>query len=189
MALIFRVALDGTLNNVDVTRNVFTLESPSSLPADSAIASYLNSIWHSGLKAYISSLWTTTRFIVEEPDGLGHWQYNHEATITITGTGSGDMLPQQVAGVLVGITASRRRGKKFIAGLLETANIGGILQGTSWEAMNTAAAAYVAGFEDTGVTIQAGVCKPDGTSFLEFSGYRVDRVLGTQRRRKQGVGQ
>lgn len=185
---IFRVAVEGFINGTDMTRNVFTFSSEAGLPSDTNLTAYFNSLWMTEMKDLVSNKWVTTRYIIEEPDVAGHWIYNHEVPWVIAGVNTSDALPNQMAAVVVGVTASRRRGKKFIYGICESDQVGGVLSSNAQYKLSLFAGVYKAGITVGGVSALAGVCKPDGTNFLEFGNARVNTILGTQRRRKQGVG-
>lgn len=185
---IFRVAVEGFINGTDMTRNVFTFSSEAGLPSDTNLTAYFNDLWSTEMKDTISSRWVTSRYIIEEPDAGGHWVYNHEVPWVIAGVNAADALPNQMAAVVVGVTASRRRGKKFIYGITEAGQVGGVLASSPLFVLGQFATKYAAGITVGGVSALAGVCKPDGTNFLEFTSARVNQIMGTQRRRKQGVG-
>ena len=185
----FRLVLDGVIGIGNQTRNVFTMDGGgSSSPSSTAVIEWMDSIFSSAILPLLSIDWASSRIIVELPDGSGHWNYSTEYPYVRAGTGTGDALPFQMALVLVGITPSRRRGKKFVAGFMESIQDGGRVKDSYLATFNTMANAYTQPLVDGATTFESGVCYQDGTNFLAFNGSRSDRVLGTQRRRKQGVG-
>lgn len=189
MSTVYRVALEGFFNLSDQTRYVFTFDKGGSdYPTDAEIATYFDGLFSSALMSKISAAWFSSRWILEFPDLTGHWGYLREHSYIKAGTYSLDMMPQQTAAVVVGITDSRRRGKKFIAGIGEGWQSGGVIAGDLVTALDGFGAAWIAGLTSGIGTHLAGVCRHDGTQFRAFTGYRVNQVLGTQRRRKQGVG-
>lgn len=186
---VFRVALVGHLNGADETRNVFTFDSGGGgLPTAAEVATYFDTLFTVGALGQISPVWQSERFIVEEPTITGHWEYRLEGAYVKQGAASDQTLPQQMAYVLIGVTASRRRGKKFLAAVPEPNQQNGVVQGSTITALQLVANAWIAGMTVGIGTADAGVCKPDGTDFLVFNSARVDQILGTQRRRKQGRG-
>ena len=186
---VFRLVLDGVIGIGNQTRNVFTFNTAGdSSPSSTAVVEWMDSIFTSPIISLLSIDWACTRIITEKPDESGHWNYQTEVAYNRAGTGTGDALPFQMAVVLVGTTASRRRGKKFIAGFMESIQDGGRVKDSYLATFNSMATAYTQPLVDGASTFDVGVCYPDGTNFLGFNGSRADRILGTQRRRKQGVG-
>jgi len=186
---VFRVALVGHINGSDETRNIFTFDDGGfGLPSGAEVVAWLQSLYTIGVLAVISDDWSSERFIIEEPDGAGHWEYRSEGTYELHGTGGGDTLPQQSAYVVIGVTPSRRRGKKFIAGIPELLQDGGRLGATALTNLQDYANAYVLPMTVGAGEAPSGVCRADGSDFLAFSSGRVDQIVGSQRRRKQGLG-
>lgn len=99
-------------------------------------------------------------------------------------------LPRQSAAVLIGRTATPRvQGRKFIGGLTENFQNGGVLDGVSTTALGGFADVWTdSPFIAAGVSIYPGVWHKASSEVIRFIGNRVDRFMGTQRRRKQGVG-
>lgn len=187
---IFRAIMDGLAQNSAMVRYVYTLSSNTvGVPPDAAIQAYLDAMWSTAMLANVSTSWSNQRVIIETPSA-GHWGYVHEFVYSKAGTNAGvnDVLPNQVAAVVVGITASRRRGKKFIYGMVEGNQGGGVWSGGLLSALQDFAEAYTTETSVDSTVLTPGVVRSDGTDFLEFNGFRVDSVAGTQRRRKQGVG-
>jgi hypothetical protein len=93
-----------------------------------------------------------------------------------------------MAYVIVGVTASRRRGKKFLGPLPESLQNAGVPTAGAITALEEFRDGYLATFSSGGQDYTPGVCKPDGLDFVPFVAARIDLLLGTQRRRKPGVG-
>lgn len=185
-----RLSLHSGFNGDDSVRNVFTVNDTGGDPTFDDYYTWMQAIWHIGLLAEITSTWASTSLVEEVPAGDGGWTFAREAPLSIIGTGTDDALPRQCAAVIIGTVPGRRRGKKFIAGIIESAQSDGQLDGACLAALEGSANAY----QDPTIDVpaanwQSGVCAPDGTSFAAFNGHRVDQIIGTQRRRKQGVGQ
>ena len=186
---VFRMALVGRLNGADETRNVYTFDSGGGgLPSAAEVVAYLDTLYTSDFLDQISPLWSSERWIIEEPTGGGLWEYRLEGNYIKTGQGASETFPQQIAYVIIGITPSRRRGKKFIAGVPEVKAQNGVIVGSVLPHLQLYADHWIAGMTVGVGTAFSGVCKPDGTDFLAFNSTRVDAILGTQRRRKQGSG-
>lgn len=188
MATCYRLALVGFFNGSDETRNIFTIATNAGqLPSDTGIDAFFNGLYTTTFLNEISNHWGSTRWILEEPVN-GHWEYRKEKAFVKNGSFVTEPLPQQMAAVLIGVTASRRRAKKFIPGFTEAASNGGVLTGTAVSVLNTYGAAWLAGLTDNSINTAAGVCDSLGNNFTPLTAVRLDTILGTQRRRKQGVG-
>jgi hypothetical protein len=186
---VFRLGLVGRLNGADETRNIFTFDSGGGgLPDASEVNAWLDTLYTTDFLDQLSPLWSSERWIIEEPNVGGLWEYRLEGAYHKTGAGASETFPQQMAYVLIGITPSRRRGKKFIAGVPEVKAQNGVIVGTVIPHLQLYADAWIAGMSVGVGTAFSGVCHPDGTNFLAFNSTRVDAILGTQRRRKQGSG-
>lgn len=111
-------------------------------------------------------------------------------TPSFTHSAAGDALPNQIAAVLTANTLRpKSKGRKFIPGLAESASQGSDLVAGMITAMGTALNHYLADetVVDTDV-LSPGVPREGVDSFLEFADGVVNSVVGTQRRRKPGVG-
>lgn len=184
-----RVVLAGKLAGIDDVRHVFTVSDAAS---DNDImtfyATWLPLAFNTSFLDCFSTRLRYDRFILETYQ-LGHWVYQQEVPISLVGTRSEESLPNQVSAVVIGITQSRRRGKKFFSGLVETQQADGLLTSASLTRFNDWAEAWVTPTHLVpGTTIITGVCKADSSNFVGFSTFRANQVLGTQRRRKPGVG-
>lgn len=185
----FRIAVIGHINGVDEWRNIYTVNVTGTDVLSTDIVSYLDALYTTSLLSQLSNKITIDRWVLEQPGTLGKWSYVKEQAYTKVGGSSGDMLPNQMAVVAIGITPSRRRGKKFVPGIVEAAQNQGILDSGSVTIFTTFAQVYTDPASAVpGTPLHCGVCKADGSDFLEFSSFRLDRLLGTQRRRKPGVG-
>lgn len=188
---VFRVILTGKFNGVDDTKSVFTFESDGGLVASTVEASvWMDTLMTPTFLAQIPTVWSATKLTIETPNlaAPGHWQFTDEVTYIHPGTYPGESLPQQVAAVIIGVTASRRRGKKFIPAIAETGQANGVVNPGFLAIMSAYGAAYISPMTLVSGTAASGLCRPDGTSFLPFINYRLDTILGSQRRRKQGSG-
>lgn len=185
-----RLVLAGKFRGVDDIRNVFTVNSSEAVtPNNSAIVAWFTLMYStSSVLGACSNQTSYDRVIVEVPDAQGHWVYQREVPVSLVGGASSDYLPQQNAAVIIGITPSRRRGKKFIAGIAEGNVTGGVLDSGFKTQLQAMAASWLAGLVDGSVTWASGVCRKDGSDFIGFTGTRVDSLVGSQRRRKPGVG-
>jgi len=121
--------------------------------------------------------WLTTRYVGQD-------------TPTWTGAAGGDILPNQVAPVLMATTLRpKTRGRKFLPAFAETASQGSTIITAVMTTLATALAHYIAD-ESISANNDLIVGVPSGVTgtFKEFSVGDVSDVIGSQRRRKPGVG-
>jgi hypothetical protein len=109
---------------------------------------------------------------------------------SITHTNTDDAFPNQIAPVLVANTLRpKTRGRKFLMGFVETAANGGDLVTAAVTAMGNALSAYLSDETVSGSNVLSpGVARQGVDSFKEFSDGVANTIVGTQRRRKPGVG-
>lgn len=109
---------------------------------------------------------------------------------TIVFTGATDPLPNQNSAVLVGNTARpKSRGRKFMAPFVEVAATGSSWNPTVLVDLGLALAHYLADeLVTAGNNLSPGVPRASADTFLEFSDGAVNSVVGSQRRRKPGIG-
>lgn len=185
----FRGVLRGVLAGVTQTINVFTFHTDTGhvLTLDE-FQDYLEALYDISFLAIIANAWSATSIAVTQADGSGGWDTLGERPFTIVGTSGDDNCPQQIAYVVVGITAGRARGKKFIAGVPEGMQENGVVDGVAMTQLNDYGGLYAGGISTGDGLLQCGTCDENGNNFHAFVGYRVNTIVGTQRRRKQGVG-
>lgn len=193
---VFEVDLpDGTIGqNVFNFRCSFTSDQANSAVL-SAIEGYVEDIYNS-LSTYIRSTLTVNLGAVNKMtwDAVNSlWE-----TGTLVGYiapaptfgGSGDMLPNQVAPVMVAnTTRPKSRGRKFLLGLVEAATAESDLVSAALTALGTALAHYIA--DETisaGNDLIVGVLREGVNQFLDFTDGEANSLVGTQRRRKPNVG-
>lgn len=118
------------------------------------------------------------------------WELRREQAFEWVGTNIADPLPRQCAGVIIGKTATRRcQGRKFFAGFGENTQNAGLLGVFETGIMQIGALSWtLARTGGEGTEIQPGVFNAASGNVIPFIGYRVNPIMGTQRRRKAGVG-
>ena len=108
----------------------------------------------------------------------------------VTFTETGELLPYQSCPVLVGNTSRpKSRGRKSIPGFTEISQSATQLVPSALTSLASALAVYLA--DETisaGNELIVGVASTVTGTFLPFSDGVIDSTLGTQRRRKPGVG-
>jgi len=124
----------------------------------------------------------TAEWVINALIGTGLPDYAH--------TNADDPFPNQIAAVLVGNTARpKSRGRKFLPSFGETTALQGDLTGAAITNLTTALNHYLADETVSGDSVLVpGVWRDGVETWLQFTDGVVNSVLGTQRRRKPGVG-
>jgi hypothetical protein len=187
MAL-YQLVLKSGFDSDDSVRNIFTVGYDVDPIVEPDASDYVDAVFHAGLLGDISERWASTSLEIKRVNNDGDgWTTLTEFTHVLEGASSDDMLPRQMAAVIVGISASRKRGKKFFAGITEENQDGGVVSSDLLGHLVTSAIAYTSQFNGVH-TILPGTTTPDPFDLEPFTGYRVNTIMGTQRRRKFGVG-
>jgi hypothetical protein len=99
-------------------------------------------------------------------------------------------FPNQMAAVVVAPTLRPKvRGRKFLPGFTENTGNAGILSAAAQTALGLFGAGYVDDVEiDVDNILQPGAASTIDGAFRPFQSYVVNSIMGTQRRRKPGVG-
>lgn len=124
---------------------------------------------------------------------LSQWEVGDvvgEYIITPTTTGTADAFPNQIAPVITaGTDRPKSRGRKFIPGCVETIADGSDLIASAITDFTNFAVEYADKILiATGNNMVPGVLRTGVQEFLPFTFALVNSVVGTQRRRKPGVG-
>lgn len=184
-----RAVIAGLLAGTVQTRNIFTADVVT-LGGDTPQQlwnAYLGPIY-TALSPAISPVWTSSTIELQDWT-LGHWVPFDLYTVTWTMTGSGDILPNIVAIVLLGKAAGLRHvGRKFFSGVTEGATLANSLTTAALAMAASALAAYLTPVTGVGGgTLTPGVLDKGGF-FHAFVGGQVSSLLGSMRRRKPGLG-
>jgi hypothetical protein len=109
---------------------------------------------------------------------------------SVTFTDTADLLPNQMAPVMLAYTGRPKSyGRKFIVGATESATVGSDLQSSILTNLATALAHYLADETVSGSNVLSpGVPRQAENTFLEFYNGVVNSIIGSQRRRKPGLG-
>lgn len=186
---------DGTIaqNVFFFVANFVSEESNTSVV--SAIEAYIEDIYNS-ISGYLSDGFTINAGPIHKmtwDDVTAKWVV--EALLgnvlpTITHTDTSDPFPNQIAPVLVANTQRpKTRGRKFLMGTVEAMADGSHLESAAVTAMGTALNHYLADETVSGSNaLSPGVLREGVESFKAFTDGSVNSVVGTQRRRKPGVG-
>lgn len=186
---------DGTLaQNVFWFKAAFLADQVNSAVL-AAIEQYVEDIYN-GIATYLSSGFAVNLGYVNKmtwDTTLAKWVTGTlvgSILPTITHTNTDDTFPNQIAPVLVANTTRPGSfGRKFLMGCVESMADGSELVTAAVTAMGTALNHYIA---DETVTasndLVVGVLREGVQAFLEFTDGQVNSIVGTQRRRKPGVG-
>lgn len=145
--------------------------------------------FYGAINSHISQDWTCSSADVYEWIALDWTQLGSVNFTGLQGNSGAEPLPRQCAAVLIGQTGVKRaQGRKFIGALTEPAQSAGRLTDTVLAQMIAAALIWTEPYTGTNsVILQPGIWRTTD-EFVPFNGYRANRVMGTQRRRKAGVG-
>lgn len=184
----FKAVHKGYFSSGDKTINVYYYEvDAAGAPNANAVCTWLDTIWHAGLKSSVTNQWHSESVVIYEYTG-GWWQYQTEAPYVWTGTAGTQADAQQLALVMTARTSGKRVvPKKFFPGVITADHDRGMLQAAQINALNTSGTAWKTVFLDNGQTCTPGTWTKSNT-FLPLLAVRTNTVVGTQRRRKQGVG-
>jgi len=101
----------------------------------------------------------------------------------------GEALPNQCAAFVIGNTARpKSKGRCFVFPFGETSQDHGILVGGALSDLGDFAAQYIADQAIAGDTLQSGIVREATSDWLGFITASFGDVIGTQRRRRVGIG-
>lgn len=102
---------------------------------------------------------------------------------------TGDALPNQCAAFVIGNTSRpKSKGRCFAFPFAETSQDHGILVGGALADLGDFAAQYIADQPIAGDTLQSGIVRETTSDWLGFLTVSYGDVIGTQRRRRVGIG-
>ena len=186
---------DGT-----IAQNVFYfvaefLASQTGTAVLGAVKQYLED-FYDAIKAYVKSSVTFNPFTLHKLQWNAtesEWEVEEfigSDDVEVTNTSLDDQFPNQVAATMTANTARpKSRGRKFAPPFVDTAAVAGDLIAGAVTALGVALNHYLS--DETvfsGNLLSPGVPRVGFNTFLEFTNGVVNSVLGTQRRRKPGVG-
>lgn len=187
--------VDGT-----ITQNVFYFvcnfdSQQTNAAVLAAIKLYVEGIY-SPLSAYLHNGSSINPCQVDKiawDAGEGKWLTTAQVgqtTPVFSLSGAGDPFPNQIAPVIRANTSRPKSyGKKFLMHFVETSAAGSDLTSAVLTALATTLANYLADETVSGTSVLSpGVPRTNFNTFLEFTDGVVNSVVGTQRRRKPGIG-
>jgi hypothetical protein len=197
---VLKAVAEFVLNDGSIVQNVFYyLASFAAVQSDAAVlAAIIGNIEdiYAEIVSDVSSTVAVNPTEVSEiawDSGTGKWEVVRAVgtdTPTIVFTGAGDVLPNQNAMVIVAnTTRPKSRGRKFFFAIPEGIQDEGDLESTAVADLVDAGADWI---NDTTISagndLVPGVPRTNNDVFLEFTMAIVNSIIGSQRRRKPGVG-
>jgi len=197
---VLKVFLELVLSDGTIAQNVYHFEADfdddqSDSVVSTAVQGYLEDIMDA-VSTYLSADFTINpswlHKVAWDPVGT-KWITTYLIDIftpSFTHTNTDDEFPNQIAPVMTANTYSPgSRGRKFLAGWVETAANTGDLVSGALTALGTALNHYIADESiDANNQLIVGVPRATTSNFLSFSDGVANSIVGTQRRRKPGVG-
>jgi hypothetical protein len=188
----FKLVAKGRLFGQIETRNIFYLEAsvvPSAAELLTDMPAYLTG-FYTPLLGTLSTVWTLYGWDVHTWNVTAlDWDFTIAGSIALAGGNASDPLPTQMAGVMVAYTLTKRVfSRKFIAGLVDDAVVGNTMVPACLLAMTNTLIFWMADFTAPSAKVYQPVTLLKTKTFVSFSQAVVDRIFGTMRRRKAGVG-
>jgi len=160
---------------------------------DGDLASLAQGIWDGIGATYVAMLadsYTATNLSLR---GVTNPTQGFDLALSDPGTQTGDRLPTQTAGVITwrtGLIGRSYRGRSYIGPMVETVSNGGYISSPQLAVMDTfadAAKTIIEALPGTGV-LQLGVYSRKLSQFTAVTAHESQQIMGTQRRRRPGVG-
>ena len=197
---ILQAVVEMVLSDGTIAQNVYTYEAQFATQQDNA--SVLTSVG-----AAVSAMYQRVDELISEnatfnPLILSKMIYNAqeqawevvekigEILLTVTPTATDDEFPNQIAPTITANTGRpRSRGRKFIPGFTENTATGSDLDSYALSLLADFAADYVNQIiVGAGDNLIPGIIRTAVEEFWAFTIATVNSIVGTQRRRKPGVG-
>ena len=192
MTEFYKAVAQGNINDEDDAFNVFTF---SSNETDASAVMSATKEWFdlmfTGLLTALSTKYKIVGILLYVLVGEVWTLVGERAVTDLNGGASSDMTPNQVAAVVTAPTGVKKKvGKKFIAGISEGNQSQGVLASDFLTLLVSFAASWISAFTaSNGVSIDPLIIsEKTGHAASPPTGARVDTVVGSQRRRKQGTG-
>ena len=197
---VLKVFLELVLSDGTIAQNVFHLraafaDDQTDAVVSGAVEGYLEDIYNE-MSTYLSDDFTIN------PSWLNKvaWNITQSKWLTtylvdiftpsFTHGNTDDPFPNQIAPVMVGNTYNpNSRGRKFVMGFVETAALAGSLVAAAVTDLVGAVSYYISPVAiDGSNSLVPGVPDEDSATFWTFRDGAANTIVGTQRRRKPGVG-
>lgn len=182
---VVKALIGGTVEVRNVFSAQITLNGGESM--EDVWNAYLSPLYDE-VRSILANDWASYSYEILEPSTEG-WTPVDEVSFVRVGVGTTEVLPNAVAAVILGIAPGNRHiGKKFFSAVGTSMTLGNSLISTALAFLADALLVYVGPFTTfSSSTFAPGVIDKYG-SFHPFVGGVVSTLLGSQRRRKPGVG-
>lgn len=188
-----KVVLKGRFDDANETRNIFHCTTDSDDAADNvnAAAEWISE-YVDAIRPATSEHFRYYGMEVYEQIGLAD-DWNLIGTVTFTGatgTAPGTYNANQDAAVMIGKTGIPKTvGKKFAPAITDAGQADSTIQAGAMATLVSVLAIWITEFVSTGtVTVTPAIFKKLSGAFAPIVGGIVDLLVGSQRRRKPGVG-
>lgn len=184
-----RAIMYGKIAGLVETRNMFHAEITPIAGDD------IHDLWYAYLEPIYSHLqnltapaWTTYQYELQTRIGDEYVTY-YTGAFSLSGTAQGDLIPNIVSMVLLGVAPGIRKvGRKFFSGLAESAVNGNSLAVSAATDAAAMLLAYITPATSIlGSQLVPGIVNSVGT-FSAFTSGAVSSLLGSMKRRKPGRG-
>lgn len=192
MSYTYRMVLKSRLTDNSEFRNVFDFESNSlwTTELQGAVDQWIGAMYPSTYLAWIRSDLTFYEYEIWKWD-TGGWTPVATNSVNKVGTAAGQPLPRQAAAVTLAKTQLRRSfGRKFHPGMIEAYGTDGMLDTALIAVLTEYAVKWIGQRVNSGAWLYPGISREqEGARVIyRFVSAVVNGIMGSQRRRKQGVG-
>lgn len=197
---ILRVTINGTLSDGTKVQNRKTFMADISVPLADSIILIAIDTWVETLYGYVASYIPTSTDLEQGTVDLIEWNAVDSIWEVVRNVGvyspldtfsaADEGLPNQVAPFVVGGTLRpKTRGRLFVFPFSEASQAYGILVTAALTALGNLATQYILDQAvDAAGYLRSGVVRENVDAWYEFQSVEASDVLGTQRRRRKGVG-
>lgn len=197
---VLRVTLEGTLEDGTIWQNRFTFKA--SFSGDQSDAGVLSAVdtWLEDLYANVVAdiptaiqLATAVTQVIEWDSVGALWVITRligSSAIADSFANASEPLPNQIAPFVIGSTGRpKSKGRKFLPPFGEDRQDAGELISAAATNLGNWALDYISDPVVTGSEVlNSGVVREDANAFWPFATVAASSLLGTQRRRRQGIG-
>lgn len=196
---ILHVVLEGSLHDGSIVQNRHRFKAQFAAPISDATV--LTSIkgWVETLYGYVASyipittdLRDGTVDVIAWSDPLGRWEVTQNVGIYSpidTFSPATAELPNQCSAFVIGNTSRpKSKGRMFVFPFTNVSQDGGVLVAGALTALGLLAADYI--LDDTigADVLLNGIVRETENTWLDFLSVTYSDIIGTQRRRRRGIG-
>jgi len=193
------VVIEGQLDDGTIVQNRKRFLCQLASPLSDAVVLNAVKTWVETLYAFVASWISST---VDLQDGTvdiivwnaveSFWEVTQNVGIYSpldTFAGPNEELPNQCSAFVIGNTGRpKSKGRMFVFPFVETSQDHGILVAGALTALGNLAAQYITGQPISADNLQSGIVREAANMYLQFLTVSYGDVIGTQRRRRLGIG-